>query len=66
MSIFFFLYVNIFLFILTQTVKEYILVFNMERYQSGRTGAVLKTVDLHGSGGSNPSRSVSAGGVVER
>ena len=29
----------------------------MERYQSGRTGAVLKTVDLHGSGGSNPSRS---------
>lgn len=29
----------------------------MERYQSGRTGAVLKTVDLHGSGGSNPSLS---------
>ena len=29
----------------------------LERYQSGRTGAVLKTVDLHGSGGSNPSRS---------
>ena len=38
----------------------------MERYQSGRTGAVLKTVDLHGSGGSNPSRSDSTGGVVER
>ena len=30
----------------------------MERYQSGRTGAVLKTVVAQVTGGSNPSRSV--------
>ena len=30
---------------------------DLERYQSGRTGAVLKTVVPSGTGGSNPSRS---------
>ena len=29
----------------------------MERYRSGHNEAVLKTVCLHGHGGSNPSRS---------
>ena len=53
-------------FIDTNYKKVYSDTHLLERYQSGRTGAVLKTVDLHGSGGSNPPRSDSTGGVVER
>ena len=46
--------------------NTYINTHLLERYQSGRTGAVLKTVVAQVTGGSNPSRSDSTGGVVER